>query len=140
MKSNLDRKEYILQWCEQRNTEMEKLINKHVPLSNENVRRFLKKLDIDKNQPRSIKNVVEDLTEAKDELERVKQVNEELRAQVIALKQGGATGEGGNMTLFPQERPHQNFDLDHIRNGQSSMEGYIKKLEETTNYLSTKLK
>ena len=43
------------------------------------------------------------------------------------------------MTIFPQEKPVSNIDLDKMRAGHTQ-ESYIKKLEETVNYLSGKLK
>ena len=44
-----------------------------------------------------------------------------------------------NQTLFPQDKPISNFDLDQLRQGRS-IDSYLKKLEETVNYLSGKLK
>jgi hypothetical protein len=43
------------------------------------------------------------------------------------------------MTIFPQEKPMANFDLMKLREGKT-MESYVKKLEETVNYLSGKVK
>jgi len=43
------------------------------------------------------------------------------------------------MTLFPQERPVANIDLEKLWAG-NNIDGYIKKLEETVNYLSGKIK
>ncbi len=44
-----------------------------------------------------------------------------------------------NMTIFPQDKPVSNFDLDKLRQGKS-LDSYVKKLEETVNYLSGKIK
>ena len=59
MKENLDRKEYLLQYCEQRNTEMEKLLKKRA-LHDDYVKKRLEALSIEADKERTITNVVED--------------------------------------------------------------------------------
>lgn len=77
MKMNLDRKEYLLQYTEQRNTELEKLLIKRAG-DDEYVKKRLHNLGIEKNVPRSIKNVVEELTEVTEERDKLRALNEEM--------------------------------------------------------------
>ena len=44
-----------------------------------------------------------------------------------------------NQTLFPVDKPVKNIDLDRLRDGQNT-DSYVKKLEDTVNVLSGKLK
>lgn len=74
-------------------------------------------------------------------MESYKVQNEDLRQQLMYYSQGGgkSQSETVDMTIFPQEKPMANFDLMKLREGKT-MESYVKKLEETVNYLSGKVK
>ena len=63
MKQNLDWKEYLMQYTEQRNTELEKILIKRSS-SDEYIKKRLSGLGIEPKIGWSIKNVVEDLSEA----------------------------------------------------------------------------
>ena len=96
-------------------------------------------MGVELKMKRSIKNVVEDLTEAEKENERLKTLNKELRDRLIFLESHGSKPEEGNMTIFPNEKPIREFDLNGLKQGLS--EGsYIKKLEDTVQYFSGKMK
>jgi cell division septum initiation protein DivIVA len=97
MKGNLDRKEYLLQYTEQRNTEMEKLLKKRA-MHDEVIRKRLESLAIEPDKERTITNVVEDCTRFQERAQELEKENKKLREELdYALSNGVNNNE---MTIF----------------------------------------
>ena len=137
MKGNLDRKEYLLQYTEQRNTEMEKLLKKRA-MHDEVIRKRLESLSIEPDKERTITNVVEDWTRFQERVEELEKENKKLREELdYAQSNGGGNNE---MTIFANNiKPIPNIDdLNRLRGQSSSKDLYLKKLEDmVVMYMST---
>lgn len=137
MKGNLDRKEYLLQYTEQRNTEMEKLLKKRA-MHDEVIRKRLESLSIEPDKDRTITNVVEDCTRIQERNNELEKENKKLREELdYALSNGVNNNE---MTIFANNiRPVPNIDdLNRIKSQSSSKDLYLKKLEDmVVMYMST---
>lgn len=137
MKGNLDRKEYLLQYTEQRNTEMEKLLKKRA-MHDEVIRKRLESLSIEADKERTITNVVEDCTRLQKRADELEKENKKLREELdYALSNGVNNNE---MTIFTNNiRPVPNIDdLNRIKTQSSSKDLYLKKLEDMiVMYMST---
>lgn len=131
MRANLDRKEYLLQYCEQRNTEMEKLLKKRAG-SDEYIKKRLDHLAIEPDKERTIRNVVEDLSLIKEENEGLRRENKALKEQLDYAISNDTGSNVNEMTIFANNiKPTPQLeDLDRLKNQTKSKDLYMRKLEE----------
>jgi chromosome segregation ATPase len=139
MKANLDRKEYLLQYCEQRNTEMEKLLKKRA-MHDDYIKKRLEGLSIEPDKERTIRNVVEDCTMLREENENLRRENKSLREQ-LDYAMSNNIGNQNEMTIFANNiKPTpQVEDLDKLKNQTKSKDLYLRKLEEMVRSYIVKL-
>ena len=131
MKENLDRKEYLLQYCEQRNTEMEKLLKKRA-MHDDYIKKRLEGLSIEPDKERTITNIVEDNTILKDEVTRLKSENKSLREQLDYAMSNAGGNEQMEMSIFAtnMKPTPQMHDLERIKSQSKNKDLYLYKLEE----------
>jgi DNA repair exonuclease SbcCD ATPase subunit len=140
MKASLDRKEYLLQYWEQRNTEMEKLLKKRAG-HDEYIKKRLDHLAIEPEIERTIRNVVEDLTWLKEENENYKRENKSLKDQLDYAISNGTGGNVNDMTIFTNNiKPTPQLeDLNRLKTQTKSKDLYAHKLEEMVRSYMEKL-
>lgn len=130
LKENLDRKEYLLQYCEQRNTEMEKLLKKRAA-NDDYIKKRLDALAIEPDKERTITNVVEDLSNLREQVNNLKKENKSLREQLDYAQSNGGNNIN-EMTIFANNiKPTPQLEeLNQIKVQSKSKDLYMKKLEE----------
>lgn len=130
MKANLDRKEYLLQYCEQRNTEMEKLLREKA-VTDDRIKKRLEGLWIEPDRERTIRNVVEDCTELREQNEHLKRENKSLKEQLDYALSNPANNQN-ELTIFANNiKPTpQVEDIYKLKNQTKSKDLYLRKLEE----------
>jgi len=130
MKANLDRKEYLLQYCEQRNTEMEKLLREKA-VSDDRIKKKLEALCIEADRERTIRNVVEDCAELRESNDHLKRENKLLKEQ-LDYAQCNPDNNQNEMTIFANNiKPTPQIeDIYKLKTQTKSKDLYLRKLEE----------
>lgn len=77
MKESLDRKEYLMQYTEQKNAEFEKILRKRAP-NDDYIMKRLDAMNIDHKKDRVITNIVEDNTNLLEAMDDLREENKKL--------------------------------------------------------------
>lgn len=140
LKENLERKEYLLQVNEQKYSEYEKLLAQ-VAEYDDSVRRRLEDINA-VPRDRKITNVVLENSSLKQQMEELRYENERLRDQLEQAASQTPTNQTEELSIFQAKgtspMPKQ-VDLGRLQRPGESQGDYLKKLEQTVQYLNEKI-
>ncbi|CDW75472.1 UNKNOWN [Stylonychia lemnae] len=141
LKENLERKEYLLQVNEQRYGEFEKILI-DIAEQDTSVRKRLADLNL-VPKDRKISNVILENTNYKQQVEELKYENDKLRDHIdqIVSQAHGMTMNQEELSIFQTKNPHNmpKLDLNKLQRQESDQRDYIKKLEQSVQYLNDKI-
>ena len=131
LRDNLNFKEYMLQFNENRSTKIEELIKTYIPKFNRNFAIKLRSLLVVPSKQRTITSVIEECNDLKEHNEILKRENKALKEKLdFALTCKAA--DTSEMSIFKTDMKPTPLveDLNKIKLKATSEQVYIHKLEE----------